>query len=90
MKTGGAMYDYGDCHVCGETMTERRVCQELWVKGKLVLIEGVPAGVCPQCGERVVKADVGRSITELVGSLRRLRKTRTISVPVVKFATKVA
>ena len=84
------MYDYGECHVCGETMTERRVSQDVWVKGKLVVIEGVPAGVCPRCGERVVRADVGRTIMDLIGRLKRRRKTRTISVPVVTFARNVA
>ena len=84
------MYDYGDCHVCGGRMAARRIKQEFWIKGKLMVIEGVPAGVCPQCGERVVKADVGRSIAEIVGNSKRLRRTRTMSVPVVRFARNVA
>ena len=84
------MYDYGECHVCGGRMAARRIKQELWIKGKLMVIEGVPAGVCPQCGERVVKADVGRSIAEIVGNSKRLRRTRTMSVPVVRFARNVA
>jgi YgiT-type zinc finger domain-containing protein len=53
-------YDYGECHVCGEQMQEQRINQDFWLKGKLVVIESVPAAVCPQCGERIVKADVGR------------------------------
>jgi len=84
------MYDYGECHVCGEAIAEKRVSQGVWVKGKLVVIEGVPAGVCSQCGERVVRADVGRAIAELIGGLKRLRGTRTINVPVVRFAKNVA
>ena len=84
------MYDYGECHVCGGRMQERRVKQEFWIKGKLVVIEGVPAGVCRQCGEKVVKADVGRSIAALVGDWKQLRKARTMSVPVIRFAKEVA
>lgn len=84
------MYDYGECHVCGARMAERRVKQEFWVKGKLMVIEGVPAGVCSQCGERVVKADVGRSIADLVGNSKRLRRRRMMSIPVVRFAKNVA
>jgi len=84
------MYDYGECHVCGTRMAERRVKQEFWVRGKLMVIEGVPAGVCPQCGEKVVKADVGRSIAELVGNSKRLRSRRMMSIPVVRFAKNVA
>ena len=84
------MYDYGDCHVCGARMVGRRVLQEFWVKGKLMVIEGVPAGVCQQCGEKVVTAEVGRSIAGLVGRSRRLRKRRTMSVPVVRFTESAA
>ena len=29
-------------------------------------MEDLPAAVCPQCGEKVVKADVGRWITKLL------------------------
>lgn len=54
------MYNYGKCHVRGEQMEEKEISQEFWIKGKLIVIEGVPVGVCPQCGERVVKADVGQ------------------------------
>jgi len=84
------MYDYGECHVCGEQMEQRRVKQEFWVKGKLIVIEGVPAGVCLQCGEKVVKADVGQSIAELVENSKRLQGVRMMSVPVLRFARKVA
>jgi YgiT-type zinc finger domain-containing protein len=71
-------------------MAERRVKQELWIRGKLIVIEGVPAGVCPQCGEKVVQADVGRAIAALVEDSKQLRKARTIAVPVIKFAEKAA
>jgi len=84
------MYDYGECHICGGRMAERRVKQEFWIKGKLIVIEGVPAGVCPQCGEKVVQADVGRAIAALVEDSKQLRKARTIAVPVIKFAGEAA
>ncbi len=84
------MYDYGECHICGAHLEARHVKQDLWIKGKLIVIEDVPAGVCPQCGEKVVKADIGQSIAALVGDSRRLRKARTISVPVIRFARGVA
>lgn len=84
------MYDYGECHVCGEKMEERRVKQDFWTKGKLLVIEGVPAGVCPQCGERVVKADIGRTIAALMTDSKRLRKARTMNVPVIRFAKEIA
>ena len=84
------MYDYGECHICGKQMKEMRINQDLWVKGKLILIEGVPAGVCPQCGERVVKADVGLRIAALIEDSRHLRRVRTIRVPVIRFEKEIA
>ena len=71
-------------------MKERRVKQEFWIKGKLLVIEDVPAGVCPQCGERVVKAEVGQAISTLIDDSKHRRKARTMSVPVLRFARKIA
>ena len=84
------MYDYGECHICGARMEAKGINQGFWIKGKLIVIEDVPAGVCPQCGEKVVKADVGRRISALIEDSKRLRKARTISVPVMRFAKEIA
>lgn len=84
------MHDYGDCHTCGERMVEKRVKQDFWIKGKLIVVEDVPAGVCPQCGERVVTAEVGREIGALVLRPKKQRKPRTITVPVVRLRMKTA
>ncbi len=84
------MYDYGDCHVCGGGVREKRIKQEFWIKGKLVVVEDVPAGVCVTCGEKVVRAAVGGRIATLVGDSKRLRRARTMTVPVVKFEEQVA
>jgi YgiT-type zinc finger domain-containing protein len=83
-------YDYGKCHICGERMEEKKIKQDFWIKGKLLVIEDVPTGVCPQCGEKVVKADVGRQIAALTGNVKRWRKARIMSVPVIHFAKEVA
>jgi YgiT-type zinc finger domain-containing protein len=90
MSNNKSTYDYGKCHVCGEQMKEKRINQDFWLKGKLIVIESVPAGVCPQCGEKIVKADVGRQLAILIQNLRRLPKRKTISVPVVSYAKEVA
>jgi YgiT-type zinc finger domain-containing protein len=83
-------YDYGSCHVCGERMREQTINQDFWIKGDLVVIEDVPAGVCPQCGEKVVRADVGRQIATLIATANQLPPKRTISVPVIRYNQKVA
>jgi YgiT-type zinc finger domain-containing protein len=83
-------YDYGKCHTCGEQMLEKQVNQDFWLKGKLVVIESVPAGVCPQCGEKIVKADVGRELASLIQNLKHAPKRKTMIVPVVRYVKKVA
>ena len=82
--------NYGKCRVCGEQMEERRIKQDFWIKETLIVIEDVPTGVCPQCGEKVVKAEVGRQIASLIENTKRWRKARTMSVPVIRFAKEVA
>ncbi len=84
------MYNYGKCHVCGGRMEEAEIKQDFWVSGRLVVIESLPAGVCRQCGERVVKADIGRQIAALLGDQKLRRKARTMSVPVITFAKTIA
>lgn len=71
-------YDYGKCYTCGEQMEEKRIKQDFWIKGTLIVIEEVPAGVCHQCAEKVVKAYVGRQLATLLENLKRLRKERII------------
>ena len=48
-------------------------------------MEGVPAGVCPRCGEKVVKGDVGRQVMELIEDSERIAKAPRVSVPALKF-----
>ena len=85
MKTKTKSYDYGECEICDTSMQERRIKQDFWIQGKLIVVEDVPAGVCPQCGEKVVKADVGRRIAEIIGNSERIAKAPRISVPTIKF-----
>ena len=90
MSNNKKSYDYGKCHVCGEQMQEKRINQDFWLRGKLVVIESVPAGVCPQCGEKIVKADVGRQLATLIRNLPRNSKRKTIRVPVIRYVKAAA
>jgi YgiT-type zinc finger domain-containing protein len=78
-------YSYGECEVCDTPLEEKLIKQDFWVRGKLIVVENVPAGVCPQCGEKIVKADIGRRISKLLGNSRQIAKARKISVPSIKF-----
>lgn len=90
MSNNKPTYDYGKCHVCGEKMEKKKINQDFWLKGKLIVIESVPAGVCPQCGEKIVKAEVGRQVATLIENRRRVPKGRTMAVPVIRYAKEVA
>ncbi len=77
-------YDYGVCDVCGTPMHEQTIKQDFWVHGELIVIDNVPAGVCPQCGAKVVQAEVGRRIAALLGNAERIAKAPRMVVPVVR------
>ncbi len=84
------MYDYGACHLCRGHVLEKRIKLEFWIKGKLVVVEDVPVGVCVTCGEKTVRAPVGRRIAALLGNSKHRRRARTMTVPVIKFESQVA
>lgn len=74
MKIKETGYDYGECEICNTSMQERHIKQDFWIRGELIVVENVPTGVCPQCGEKVVKADVGRWITKLLENSEQIAK----------------
>jgi len=84
------MYDYGKCHVCNTPLIEKIVQQDFWIKDRLIVIERIPAGVCPQCGEKIVNAEVGQHIAELLKDNKRINKAPTISVPIIKYEEAMA
>jgi len=85
------MYNYGECEICNTPLLEKNIRQGFWIKDKLVVIESVPTGVCPQCGEKVVSAEVGEHIAEFLKDSKRMDKAPTISVPLINYevATRV-
>ncbi|MBM4065385.1 MAG: YgiT-type zinc finger protein [Planctomycetes bacterium] len=85
IKSGKKGYDYGECEICNTPMEEKYIKQDFWIRGELIVVEDVPAGICPQCGEKVVKADVGRWIMKLLENTERIAKAPKISVPAIKF-----
>ncbi len=83
------MYNYGKCDICNTLMIERIIRQDFWIKNKLVVIDNIPAGVCPQCGEKIVNAAVGKHIAQILKDKNRINKASTISVPIVHYEEKV-
>ena len=68
------------CEYCGGELVEKRVTLHRKFKGRHVLIENVPAGVCKRCGRRNYAANVLKSVEE--GIRGRQRAPRKIMVPV--------
>ncbi|MDW8241319.1 MAG: YgiT-type zinc finger protein [Acidobacteriota bacterium] len=71
------------CAFCGGDVEQRltRVIEE--IGDEIIIIEGVPAGVCVRCGEKEFTPDTIRR-------LERIRQERTgiageLKVPVVEF-----
>lgn len=84
MKIKETGYDYGECEICNTPTQEKYIKQDFWIGGELIVVEDVPAGVCPQCGEKVVKAGVGQRITRLLENSELIAKAPRISVPAIK------
>lgn len=79
------MYEFS-CEHCNGTVRERRSDREaLKHKGSFVILEDVPIGVCDQCGARYFDASVLRRVAEVGRSTHG--KTRTIEVPIERYAT---
>ena len=68
------------CEYCGGAIIEKRVTLHRKVRGKYILIENVPAGVCTQCGTRYFAANVLKTIEEMTRGRRAVE--RRVSVPV--------
>lgn len=78
-------YDYGRCEICDTPMIEKYIKQTFWIRGELIVVENVLAGVCQQCGEKVVNADVGHWLEALLQNPDQIAKAPRISVPSIKF-----
>jgi len=72
------------CEYCGGEVRARKVTVPYRHKGKLIIIENVPAGVCQRCGERYYDA-VTIEKMEAIVRLKRAAK-KTVVVPVRDFA----
>ncbi|MCX5831749.1 MAG: YgiT-type zinc finger protein [Deltaproteobacteria bacterium] len=90
MTTRFKNYDYGECDICDALMEGRQIKQDFWVRGELIVIEDVPAGVCPRCGEKIVNAAVERRIAEIIENKASLLNAPKLLVPAIKYADEQA
>jgi YgiT-type zinc finger domain-containing protein len=82
------MHNYRDCSFCGGEVKSSKVELDYRYKGKLYIFKDVPAGVCQQCNEKYLIAEVAKEIEHRIKKKEKWDKT--ISVPVDIFSKKVA
>ena len=74
------LWEGESCEYCGGTIVEKRAELSRKVKGKHILIENVPTGVCTECGTRYYSANVLKTIEETIAGRRKAK--RELRVPV--------
>lgn len=75
--------DYKICPVCSGTLEEKAIQLDFRYKGRLVVVEGVPAQVCKDCGEQLISAKTSKDIDALLDS--DVKPIKQINVPVLPF-----
>ena len=73
-------WDGETCEYCGGPIVEKMVTLHRTVKGRPVMIENVPAGVCTQCGTKHYAANVLKTVAESIHGRRKSEKE--VLVPV--------
>ena len=81
------MHKYGDCSFCGGEVKEEKVELDYRYKGGLYIFQNVPAGVCRQCGEKYLTAEVAKEIEHKIQTKEQWDKT--IAVPIDVFSEAV-
>lgn len=68
------------CEYCEGRIVDKRVDLSRKTRGKYVLLQNVPAGVCLECGTRYYTANVLKTIDETIRGRRKA--DRQVLVPV--------
>ena len=72
------------CPICGGMLEAKRVAFPQEYNDAIVIVENVPAEVCRQCGEVMLRPEVLEGLQELVWS--GSKPSRTVSVAVYEMA----
>jgi YgiT-type zinc finger domain-containing protein len=72
------------CPFCGGKLEERVVTHPQSYQGKVYILENVPAEVCSQCGEMLLRPEVLEKMQQLVWS--GVAPKRTTQVPIYDLA----
>ncbi|MGH7165970.1 MAG: YgiT-type zinc finger protein [Nitrospiraceae bacterium] len=72
------------CYYCKGRLIEQITSVDFWWGDDLKIIEGVPARVCQQCGEKYFEADVYKVLERLAKGSGRAE--RRLSVDVMRYS----
>jgi YgiT-type zinc finger domain-containing protein len=72
------------CPFCGGALEKGTVTHPQSYRGKIYILENIPAEVCSQCGEVLLRPDVLEKIQRLIWS--GVAPRRTTQVPVYDLA----
>jgi len=74
---------YHKCHFCGGDVVEKKVTVDYrWGEELLVVLKGVPAGVCQVCGEKYFKAEVVKKMEQTAISSEKVEEK--IQIPILE------
>ncbi len=72
------------CDLCGAPTVEQKVTYTLEMDGKLIVVENVPARVCPQCGEKLFSPETVERLQKTIWEQKQ--PVRMLQTPVFDFA----
>lgn len=74
------------CFMCNGELEEQKVNYVVDLKDAIIIIKGVPAKVCLQCGEQYFEDKTSENIERIVNQLKQL----ATEVTIVNYTEKVA
>ncbi len=75
-----------DCFMCKGDLEEKKVNYIVDLEKTIIIIKGVPAKVCKQCGEQYFDDKTSENIENIVNQLKKL----PMEVSIVNYTEKVA
>lgn len=73
------------CDLCGAPLTRKEVTYSIELDGRWIVVEHVPAKVCPQCGEKMFSPDTVKRLQHTMWSKRV--PTKILETPVFDYTT---
>ena len=75
-----------ECFMCKGNLEIKKVNYVVDLNSTIIIIKGVPAKVCAQCGEQYFEDETAENIDKIVNQLKKL----STEVTIVNYSEKVA